>query len=96
MIVSRCRGIGPPSSGIVLGTVFVGCRSLSTSNDIHICRNQKLKRAEKLMGGLGGEKVPDMYFIYRHICREYLFIYLSIKIDRKIYIYMCVCVYIHT
>jgi len=27
MVVSRCRGIGPPSSGIVLGTVLVGCRS---------------------------------------------------------------------
>jgi len=31
MVVSRCRGIGPPSS-IVLGTVFVCCRSSSTTN----------------------------------------------------------------
>jgi len=23
MVVSRCRGIGPPSSGIVLGTLFL-------------------------------------------------------------------------
>ena len=23
MVVSRCRGIGPPSSGIILGTLFL-------------------------------------------------------------------------
>jgi len=28
LVVSRCRGIGPPSSGIVIGTLFfVGCRT---------------------------------------------------------------------
>ena len=32
MVVSRCRGIGPPYSSIVPGTVFVGCQSSSTSN----------------------------------------------------------------
>jgi len=32
MVASRCRGIGPPSSGIVLGAVFVGCRTSSASN----------------------------------------------------------------
>jgi len=33
LVISRCRGIGPPFSGIVLGTLFlVGCRSSSTSN----------------------------------------------------------------
>jgi len=34
--VSRCRGIGPPSD-IVLGTLFFGCRSSSTSNSPLYC-----------------------------------------------------------